>query len=150
MTSGRADLQRRMAIWYLREYHPDITTFKYQYPIFDERLLEKADQLTYSDSFFTRAMPRIDLLVELENHTEIIELKAAPRMKDLAELKFYENAFKHDRTQKSRKRKRIALIFVTVDDHQSLEIYAKNFGIKYIYVPLHRLPPPEFIYLGKL
>lgn len=150
MTSGRPDLQRRMAIWYLKKYHPGLTTFKYQFSIFDERLLDRQGELINSDTFFTRAMPRIDLLIEVNNIIEIVEIKANPKLKDISELKFYENALKHDKKRASMLEKDKLLVFLTVDDHKSIEIYAEAFGIKYIYVPEHELPPAAEIYLGIL
>jgi len=150
MTSGRPDLQRRMAIWYLKKYHPGCTNFLYQAPIFDSRLFERQKELILTDSFFSRAMPRIDLLIELEFEVEIIEIKASPKLKDISELKFYENALKHDNHRAALLSKPKRLIFLTVDDHKSIEIYAEEFGIKYIYVPEHELPPAAEIYLGKL
>ena len=150
MTSGRPDLQRRMAIWYLKKYHPGITTFKYQYSVFDERLLNQQEELVSRDSFFSRAMPRIDLLVEGDTWVEIVEIKANPKLKDISELKFYENALKHAKNQGSMHDKDKILIFLTVDDHKSIQIYAEAFGIKYIYVPEHELPPAAEIYMGTL
>ena len=35
MTSGRPDLQRRMAVWYLKTYHPGVTSFKFKFIFFD-------------------------------------------------------------------------------------------------------------------
>ena len=150
MTSGRPDLQRRMAIWYLKNYHPGITTFLYQAPVFDSRLFDHQAELINNDSFFSRAMPRIDLLIELDDMVEIVEIKANPKLKDISELKFYENALKHDRKRAPLLDKPKRLIFLTVDDHKSIEIYAESFGITYIYVPEHKLPPAAEIYLGTL
>ena len=150
MTSGRPDLQRRMAIWYLKKYHPSYTRFKYQYSVFDERLLNRQGELISNDSFFSRAMPRIDLLIELADTVEIVEIKANPKLKDISELKFYENALKHAKNTGAMKDKQKILIFLTVDDHKSIQIYAEAFGIKYIYVPEHELPPAAEIYLGIL
>lgn len=150
MTSGRPDLQRRMAIWYLKNYHPGLTNFLYQAPVFDARLFDRSSELIKSDSFFSRAMPRIDLLIELNDVVEIVEIKANPKLKDISELKFYENALKHDKKRAALLEKPKRLIFLTVDDHKSIEIYAENFGIDYIYVPEHKLPPASEIYLGKL
>ena len=150
MTSGRPDLQRRMAIWYLKKYHPGERHFKYQYPVFDERLLKRQGELIGNDSFFSRAMPRIDLLIEGDTWVDIVEIKANPKLKDISELKFYENALKHAKNIGSMRDKTKNLVFLTVDDHKSIQIYAEEFGIKYIYVPEHELPPAAEIYLGIL
>ena len=150
MTSGRPDLQRRMATWYLKTYHPGVSTFLYQAPVFDSRLFDHQAELIQSDSFFSRAMPRIDLLIELPDAVEIVEIKANPKLKDISELKFYENALKHDAKRASLLEKQKILVFLTVDDHRSIQIYAEEFGIRYIYVAEHLLPPTAEIYLGKL
>lgn len=150
MTSGRPDLQRRMAIWYLKKYHPGERHFKYQYPVFDERLLKRQGELISNDSFFSRAMPRIDLLIEGDTWVDIVEIKANPKLKDISELKFYENALKHAKNIGSMHDKPKILVFLTVDDHKSIQIYAEEFGIRYIYVPEHELPPAAEIYLGIL
>lgn len=150
MTSGRPDLQRRMAIWYLKNYHPGVTTFAYQFSVFDERLFARQKDLVKSDSFFSRAMPRIDLLVEGDTWVDIVEIKANPKLKDISELKFYENALKHSKNIGTMADKSKILVFLTVDDHKSIQIYAEEFGIRYIYVPEHELPPAAEIYMGKL
>lgn len=150
MTSGRPDLQRRMAIWYLKKYHPGVTAFKYQYPVFDERLMNQAKTDLINDSFFSRAMPRIDLLIEGDTWVDIVEIKANPKLKDISELKFYENALKHEKNPGPMHDKNKILVFLTVDDHKSIQIYAEAFGIRYIYVPEHELPPAAEIYMGKL
>jgi len=139
-----------MAIWYLKKYHPGVTAFKYQYPVFDERLMNKQGTELINDSFFSRAMPRIDLLIEGDTWVDIVEIKANPKLKDISELKFYENALKHARHQGSMHDKKKILVFLTVDDHKSIEIYAEEFGIRYIYVPEHKLPPATEIYMGQL
>ena len=150
MTSGRPDLQRRMAIWYLKKYHPGVCTFKYQFPVFDDRLFARSAELIQSDNFFSRAMPRIDLIVEGDTWIDIVEIKANPKLKDISELKFYENALKHDSKRASMLAKKKILVFLTVDDHKSIQIYAEEFGIRYIYVPEHELPPAAEIYMGIL
>lgn len=95
-------------------------------------------------------MPRIDLLIDLGDTIEIIEIKANPKLKDISELKFYENALKHEKKSAPLLEKDKLLVFLTVDDHKSIQIYAEAFGIKYIYVPEHELPPAAEIYMGKL
>jgi len=150
MTSGRPDMQRRMCIWYLKTFHPGITSFQYQAAVFDDRLLSPTLNKTDRIEIFSRAMPRIDLLIELPDHIEIIEAKTSPKLKDIAELKFYENALKHDSTRPQILNVPKKLIFLTADDHRSIEMYAKQYKIEYIYVPEHLLPPPDELYLGKL
>lgn len=150
MTSGRPDMQRRMCIYYLRKYHPGLTTFQYQASVFDDRLLKSDIPPGIQTAVFSRAMPRIDLLIDLGDHVEIIEAKTHPKLKDIAELKFYENALKHDSTRPQMRNIPKKLVFLTADDHKSVEIYAGKFDIEYIFVPEHSLPPPGKLYLGKL
>jgi len=95
-------------------------------------------------------MPRIDLLVRLDDHIEIIEAKAQPKLKDVSELIFYENALKHDKRYKDAQILPWELIFITLDDQKSIEKYCDSFNIIYIYVPEHELPEPDFIYKGNI
>ena len=152
MTSGRADLQRRTCKWYLRKYHPGEKNYKYQMHVLDDRILPSPDSAPaeIAESFFFRALPRIDLLIELPDAIEIIEAKSAPKLKDVSELKFYKNALEHDHRFADKKDRVWKMIFVTVDDHTSIKIYCSKMGIQYIYAPLAELPPPDFIYKGNL
>lgn len=150
MTSGRPDMQRRMCIWYLHKYHPGNTNFQYQASVFDDRLFHSGTREKTQLAIFSRAMPRIDLLIDLGDHIEIIEAKTHPKLKDIAELKFYENALKHDSTRPHMGDLPKKLIFLTADDHKSVEIYAEKFNIEYIFVPEHLLPPPGELYLNRL
>lgn len=143
-------MQRRMCIWYLQKYHPGITTFQYQAAVFDDRLINSEATKETQMAVFSRAMPRIDLLIDLGDRIEIIEAKTHPKLKDIAELKFYENALKHDTTRPQMSDLPKKLVFLTADDHKSVEIYAEKFNIEYIYVAEHLLPPPGELYLGKL
>ncbi|MCW4049021.1 MAG: hypothetical protein NWE89_04715 [Candidatus Bathyarchaeota archaeon] len=95
-------------------------------------------------------MPRIDLLIRLDDHIEIIEAKAQPKLKDVSELIFYQNALEHDERYDKYKSLPWKLIFITLDDQKSIEIYCESFGIQYIYVPEHKLPKPDYVYGGGL
>jgi len=150
MTSGRADLQRRSAIWYLQTVCPGITTYQYQAAIFDSRLMRADIPPGMQQKIFSRAMPRIDLLVELPHITHIVEIKTSPKLKDVAELEFYSLALDHDITRPHLRDIPKRLVFLTADDHAGVHRYCDVAGIKYIYTPEHLLPPPDFLYQGKL
>lgn len=150
MTSGRADIQRRSAIWYLETYCPGITSFEYQMSVFDSRLMKAKVPEEQQLKIFSRAMPRIDLFVERATSVDIVEIKTSPKLKDVAELGFYKDALDHDITRPHLKNLQKILIFLTVDDHTGVETYCKEANIRYIYVPEHELPPPDKLYLGKL
>ncbi len=152
MTSGRPDLQRRICRWYLEKYHPGVTTYKYQLPVLDERLLPDPRTVPeyISNRWFNRALPRIDLFIALPDHIEIVEAKAKPKLKDVADLKFYANAFKHDPRSREYEDRPWKLVFVTPDHSESIKKYAEEFGITYIHVPYHELPEPSYLYRGTL
>ena len=152
MTSGRADLQRRTCKWYLQKYHPGVTNYKYQAHVLDDRILpsSNATHAEIAESFFFRALPRIDLLIILDGKIVIVEAKSQPKLKDVSELVFYRDALKHDRRFQDKLDWDWAMVFVTVDDHKSIEIYCANMDIQYIYAPISELPPPDFIYKGNL
>lgn len=152
MTSGRADLQRRTCKWYLKTYYPNEKNYKYQAHVLDSRILPApgAPAAEIAESFFFRALPRIDLLIETDSEIIIVEAKSAPKLKDVSELVFYADALSYDRRFAEKKNKEWRKVFVTVDDHKSIEIYCGNMGIQYIYAPISELPEPDFIYKGNL
>jgi len=152
MTSGRADLQRRICKWYLKKYYPDEKNYKYQAHVLDSRILPAPDAspAEIAESFFFRALPRIDLLIETDTEIVIVEAKSQPKLKDVSELIFYKDALSFDRRFAEKKDKAWKMVFVTVDDHKSIEVYCGQMGIQYIYAPISELPEPDFIYKGNL
>ncbi len=144
MVQGRPSVQRQMSMWWDQYRLPPNAFRRYQYAIFDTILTSRACATLEEASSFSRAMPRLDMLVILPGEIQLIELKPDAQLKDVGQLLQYENSLRRDVFLKDKLDRPVKRIMCTLHENANVRAMCEGQGIEYVVIPVSELPPlPE-------
>jgi hypothetical protein len=129
-------------MWY-EAYRLPLNAFRrYQYPIFDNVLTGRVDASLEEASSFSRAMPRLDMLVILPDEIQLIEFKPNAQLKDVGQILQYETSLKRDVFLADKLTRPIRRIMCTLQDNANVRAMCAAQNIEYLVIPVSELPPP--------
>ena len=141
--SGTLRLINPMSEWYRKYRVPPGSTVRYQYPIWDELLVKRKDVILEEAATFTRAMPRLDMLVITSAEVRIVEMKPNAQLRDVGQALQYEQSLKRDVMLRERMDRPIKIVMVTLHENMNVRALCEGQGIEYIVIPPTELQQPS-------
>lgn len=137
--SGKPKVQRLMAIWYETFRMPPGSNRKYQYSVFDSIQVARTKADLSEAVNFSRAMPRIDLLVVAPQALIVVELKPKASLAEVGQVVQYSKYLARDVFIKPYLDRPMKLVLCTLQDNASVRAACEADGIEYIYIPPQEL-----------
>lgn len=140
--SGTLKLINPMSEWYRRYRVPPGSIVRFQYAIWDELLVKREGVILEEAATFTRAMPRLDMLVITPSEVRIVEMKPNAQLRDVGQALQYEASLKRDVMLRERLDRPIKIVMVTLHENANVRALCEGQGVEYIVIPPTELPPP--------
>ncbi len=133
--SGTLRIINPMSEWYRKYKVPPGSTVRYQYPIWDELLVRRNGVILEDAVTFTRAMPRLDMLVVTPSEVRIVEMKPNAQLRDVGQALQYLESLKRDVMLRERLDRPIKVVMVTLHENLNVRALCEGQGIEYVVIP---------------
>jgi len=137
--SGTLRIIAPMSEWYRKYRVPEGAIVRYQYPIWDELLVKRQNVTLEEASVFTRAMPRLDMLVITKSEVRIVEMKPNAALRDVGQAMQYETSLRRDVMLRERLDRPIRVVMVTLKENANVRALCEGQNIEYIVIPATEL-----------
>ena len=119
----------------MADHFPDWPDWDEQVPIYDLRGYDEKTVKSVGVMFFTRLMPRADVIALKPGELLIVEFDKQMDLLHAARLARYMEAIKHDAVRKDWRERKISAAYVTPAYDARLEDEAHRIGARYIVEP---------------
>ncbi len=140
--SGTPRIITPMSEWYRKYKTPPGSTVRYQYPIWDELLVKRKGVILEEAATFTRAMPRLDMLVITPSEVRIVEMKPKAQLRDIGQALQYEKSLHRDVMLHEHLNRPVRIVMVTLQENMNVRALCEGQGIEYLVIPRSELPQP--------
>lgn len=119
----------------MAKYFPDWPEYDEQIPLYDLRGYDEATVRSVGVMYFSRLMPRADVIAIRKGELLIVELDKQMSLVKVSRLARYIDAIKHDAIRPIWHRLRIKGAYVTPGYDARIEAECRRLGFKYIVEP---------------
>lgn len=140
--SGTLRIINPMSAWYRKYKVPPGSTVRFQYPIWDELLVKRQGVILEEAATFTRAMPRLDMLVITPDEVRIVEMKPNAQLRDVGQALQYEQSLKRDVMLRERLDRPMRVVMVTLQENLNVRALCEGQGIEYVVIPRTEIEVP--------
>lgn len=119
----------------MSKYFPDWETYDEQVPLFDLRGYDRKTVESVGMMFFTRLMPRADVIVLKPGELLVVEFDRHIDVLHVTRLQRYIEAVKHDEARPDWRKRKISGSYVTPGYDARIEAECERLGFKYIVEP---------------
>ena len=129
---------KRRSAWVERvmtKYFADWPDYDEQVSLFDLRGYDEKTVRSVGVMFFTRLMPRADVIAIRDNELLIVELDHRMELLHVSRLKRYVDAIKHDEARPDWRRRKVVCAYVTSGYDVRIENECQRLGFRYIVEP---------------
>jgi len=120
----------------MSKYFPEWTTYDEQVPIYDLRGYDEKTVRSVGVMFFTRMMPRADVIALRPGELLVLELDKQVDLLHVSRLARYLDAIAHDAVRLDWARRKIRAAYVNPAYDARLEAECKRLGFQYIVEPV--------------
>ena len=129
---------KRRSAWteaVMDKYFPDWPTWDEQVPLYDFRGWDPATIESLGPLYFTRVMPRADLIAIRRNEILIVEFDKTMELTKVARLARYIEAIKNDYVRPAWRNYLLTAVYVTPGYDARFENECRRLGYRYIVEP---------------